>query len=415
MNSLGGPAGQIGVMHRVVVDERRWVSEERFAHALSFCMLLPGPEAMQLATYLGWLLNGVRGAVTAGLLFIAPGVAVMLALSIVYVQAGTVPLVAALLAGLQAAVVVLVAQACVRMARRTARGPVLAAVATAAFIAITVLGIPFPIIVIAAGLVGWIIGRRQPRAQMQPMDEPSPAQTRSATRAAVACALLWSVPLLAIVLTLGMRSVLAQMAVFFSQAAVVTFGGAYAVLGYVAQQAVGTFGWVTTQDVATGLGLAETTPGPLVLVLQFIGYVGAYENPGDLPPHLAGLLGALVAIWMTFVPCFLFVFAGAPSVERLRGNAALAGALRGIGAAVVGVIAALALWFAMNALFASQQPAEWGPIRYDVPDWDTVRWGSLGIALLAAVLAFGFRWPTLRLLAVCCGAALALAAFGGLT
>lgn len=399
VNSLGGPAGQIAVMHREVVDERGWVSEERFAHALSFCMLLPGPEAQQLATYLGWLLHGVRGGIAAGLLFIAPGVLVMLGLAILSVEAGTVPIVAAVLGGLQAAVVVLVAQACTSIVRRTATTPLLRILAVLAFLGIALLGLPFPLLVIAAGLVGWLLGRHAPTAPAAADELPTAGQRRSAHRAALGFAIAWAAPLVAL-LALPSDSVLREMGVFFSKAAVLTFGGAYAVLGYVAQQAVGVHGWVTATDLATGLGLAETTPGPLVLVLEFIGFVGSYASPGGLPPLVAGALGALVAVWMTFIPCFLFIFAGAPYVERLRGSSALAGALRAIGAAVSGVIGALALWFAIHALFAAQQTASWGPLGLQVPVWSSVRWLSLGIVLVTAILAMRFRWPTLRLIGV---------------
>lgn len=413
LNSFGGPAGQISVMHREIVQERGWVSEERFTHALAFCMLLPGPEAQQLATYLGWLLHGVRGGVAAGLLFIAPGVLVMLALSILYVEAGTVPIVAAILRGLQAAVVVLVAQACARIFQRTATTPALRVLAMLSFAGIALLALPFPVIVVAAGLVGWLLGRGQPGPAVDPDELPSPAQRRSAHRAALVFALAWLVPLLAL-LALPAGSVLRQMGVFFSQAAVLTFGGAYAVLGYVAQQAVGTYGWISTADLASGLGLAETTPGPLVLVLEFIGFVGAYGSPDGLPPLLSGLLGALIAVWMTFVPCFLVIFAGAPYVERLRSSAGLAGALRGIGAAVSGVIAALALWFAMQALFRGQQPLAWGPVTLDVPVWSSLDWGALLIVAVTALLAFRFHWPTLRLIGLSAVLAIGLAALGWL-
>lgn len=413
LNSFGGPAGQISVMHRELVQQRGWVSEERFAHALAFCMLLPGPEAQQLATYLGWLLHGVRGGIVAGLLFITPGILVMLGLSILYVEAGTVPIVAAVLRGLQAAVVVLVAQACGRIFQRTATTPALRLVALFSFVGIALLALPFPVIVVAAGLVGWLMGRGRPAAAVDPDELPSPGQRRSAHRAALAFALAWLLPLLAL-LTLPATSVLRQMGLFFSQAAVLTFGGAYAVLGYVAQQAVGTYGWISTADLASGLGLAETTPGPLVLVLEFIGFVGAYGSPDGLPPLLSGLLGALIAVWMTFVPCFLFIFAGAPYVERLRASAGLASALRGIGAAVSGVIAALALWFATHALFSDQQPFTWGPIGLDVPVWSSIEWGALLIVGIAAVLTFRFRWPTLRLIGLCAIMATGLAALGWL-
>ena len=408
LNSFGGPAGQISVMHREVVMKHGWVDEERFTHALSLCMLLPGPEAQQLATYLGWALHGIRGGIAAGLLFIAPGVVVMLGLSVLYVTVGSVPLIAALLYGLQAAVIALVVQACVRLGRRTTSTRLLGWLAVASFAAVAVFGLPFPLVIVAAALVGWLAYRGQGAGTSHVSLGISPKAKRSALMAAGACAILWILPLSLIVLALGMNTVLAQEAVFFSKAALVTFGGAYAVLGYVAQQAVGHFGWVTSQDMVVGLGLAETTPGPLVLVLQFVGFVGAYENPGSLPPLIAGTLGALVTVWMTFVPCFLFIFLGAPFVEQLRKNTALTGALRGISAAVVGVIAALGLWFVLHTLFTQQAAASWGPLGYDVPVWHTIRWEGVAIAATAGVLAFRFRWSTMAILATCCTASLVI-------
>lgn len=414
LNSFGGPAGQIAVMHREVVDRHRWVSDRRFLHALNYCMVLPGPEAQQLATYLGWLMHGVWGGVAAGSLFIVPGFIAMLALSIVYAVWGSVTLVAGLLAGLQAAVVVLVVQAFIRISKRTLKSTFLKVVAASSFIGIFVFEIPFPMVIITAGLVGYFKARTGnviPQDIQQQADGEDPLlrddvivtkqQARSALRAAVICALLWLLPVIVIVAVLGMSNVFVQEALFFSKAAVVTFGGAYAVLGYVAQQAVGRYGWLSTADMATGLGLAETTPGPLILVVQFVGFLGAYNNPGNLPPLLAGTLGALVTVWVTFIPCFFFIFLGAPFAERLRENQRLSDALTAIGAAVAGVILNLALWFGLNTMFTNVSMESWGPLHVSVPELVSINWSALAIAAVAAALIFRFGWPTLRVLAVC--------------
>ena len=414
LNSFGGPAGQIAVMHREVVDRHRWVSDRRFLHALNYCMVLPGPEAQQLATYLGWLMHGMWGGVAAGSLFIVPGFIAMLALSIVYAVWGSVTLVAGLLAGLQAAVVVLVVQAFIRISKRTLKSTFLKVVAASSFIGIFVFEIPFPMVIITAGLVGYFKARTGnviPQDIQQQADGEDPLlrddvivtkqQARSALRAAVICALLWLLPVIVIVAVLGMSNVFVQEALFFSKAAVVTFGGAYAVLGYVAQQAVGRYGWLSTADMATGLGLAETTPGPLILVVQFVGFLGAYNNPGNLPPLLAGTLGALVTVWVTFIPCFFFIFLGAPFAERLRENQRLSDALTAIGAAVAGVILNLALWFGLNTMFTNVSMESWGPLHVSVPELVSINWSALAIAAVAAALIFRFGWPTLRVLAVC--------------
>jgi len=414
LNSFGGPAGQIAVMHREIVDRHRWVSDRRFLHALNYCMVLPGPEAQQLATYLGWLMHGVGGGVAAGSLFIVPGFIAMLALSMVYAVWGSVAIVAGLLAGLQAAVVVLVLQAFIRISKRTLKTTSLKIIAVCSFIGIFVFEIPFPLVIIAAGLAGYFKARASSaihhHAPEQDADEypllrddinVTKQQTRSALRAAVLFALLWAIPVIVIVAVFGMSNVFAQEALFFSKAAVVTFGGAYAVLGYVAQQAVGRYGWLSAADMATGLGLAETTPGPLILVVQFVGFLGAYNNPGNLPPLFAGTLGALVTVWVTFIPCFFFIFLGAPFAEKLRENHHLSDALTAIGAAVAGVILNLALWFGLNTIFTSVSMESWGPLHVSVPELMSINWSALGIAAVASVLIFRLGWPTLRVLAVC--------------
>jgi chromate transporter len=418
LNTFGGPAGQIAVMHRELVDQRRWLSERRFLHALNYCMVLPGPEAQQLATYVGWLMHGVRGGVVAGGLFVLPGFVAMMALSIVYALYGEVSWVSGLLFGLQAAVVAIVVEAVIRIGRRTLRSPVLQVVAAASFVAIFAFGVAFPLIVLVTGLFGWVAGQSRPgwfsprssaaasSAPVQPALLPDdervpPVLARSALRAAVVCAVLWAVPVLALWLVLGGDNVFTQEALLFSKSAVVTFGGAYAVLGYVAQQAVGRYGWITPTDMITGLGLAETTPGPLIMVVQFVGFLAAYNHPGSLPPLLAGVLGAVLTVWVTFVPCFLFIFAGAPWVERLRDNQSVAHALSAISAAVAGVVLNLAVFFALHTAFTTVNEMSYGIVTLPVPDWGSIQWASVGISALAAVLVFGARIGTLRVLAVC--------------
>jgi len=420
VNSFGGPAGQIAVMHRELVERRRWVSERRFLHALNYCMILPGPEAQQLATYVGWLMHGTRGGVIAGSLFVIPGFVAMLALSIAYVLFGQVTWVEGLLFGLQAAVVAIVIEAVVRIGKRTLRSTALQVIAAASFLAIAAFNVPFPYIVIAAALAGWLIGRRRPRwfalgrhREDDEADEPpalladdeavSRQATRSAMRAALVAGLLWLVPVAALLITLGTENVFAQEAVLFSKSALITFGGAYAVLGYITQEAVYRYGWVSPQDMITGLGLAETTPGPLIMVVQFVGFLAAYNAPGDLPPLVAGTLGAMLAVWVTFVPCFLFIFLGAPYVERLRHNQAIAHALTAVGAAVAGVVLDLALWFALHTAFATVTDTQLGPLTLSIPEPGSIVLGSVAISAIAAFLVFRLRLGTLKVLAVCAG------------
>lgn len=403
-NSFGGPAGQIAVMHREIVDEREWIGERRFLHALNYCMVLPGPEAQQLATYVGWLLNGVRGGVIAGTLFILPGAVVMLALSVLYAVYGDVGWVSGLLFGLQAAVVAIVVQALIRVARRTLRSRALRLIAVAAFVALFFFAVPFPLVILAAGLIGWWVGRRDhtPIEDGEADPPTPPGRRRWALIAAVASLALWLVPVALLVMVLGTEHILTQEALLFSKTAVVSFGGAYAVLAYISQQAVQYYNWITTEDMTTGLGLAETTPGPLILVVQFVGFLAAYNNPGTLPPLLAGLLGALVTLWVTFLPCFMFIFAGAPYVDALRRSRGLHHALNGVGAAVVGVIANLALWFALHTFFETQTRS-FGPMTVTVPQWATLDLIAVLLAGLAVVLVFVLKWPTLRVLGVVAG------------
>ena len=430
LQTFGGPAGQIAVMQRVLVEERRWIGQQRFLHALNYCMLLPGPEAQQLATYIGWLLNGTRGALVAGTLFVLPGVVALLALSAVYVAFGDTTAVVALFAGLAPAVLAVVVQAVLRVGRRSLASRPLVALAVAAFVAITVLGVPFPAVVAAAAAAGWALGRVAPgavraggHAAGRPDDGPPPvvpdetlhAARPSPRRAAlvlVTGAVAWAVPPLGALLVLGRESVLVDQAVFFSGTAVVTFGGAYAVLAFVAQRAVEVYGWLGPGEMVRGLALAETTPGPLIMVVQFVAFLGAFRDPGALDPWVAAVLGALLTTWVTFVPCFLFILLGAPHVERLRGNAALSAALTGVTAAVVGVIASLALYFATHTLFAATRVVAAGPAAVEVPVVGTLRPVAAVLAVVAAVLVFRLRWSVLRTLGVCAGLGLAAGALG---
>ena len=392
-------------------------------------MVLPGPEAQQLATYVGWLMHGVRGGAIAGSLFVIPGFVVMMGLSVVYAVFGEVGWVASALFGLQAAVVAIVVQALVRVGRRTLRSPFLRVVAGLAFAALYFFGVPFPITVVAAGLAGWLIGRTRPgwippaghkaagaaddRPHLLPDDEAvDPARARGAFRAAALCLALWLAPVFALTVALGTDHIFTQQSILFSKTAVITFGGAYAVLAYVAQQAVQAYGWISPADMVAGLGLAETTPGPLIMVVQFVGFLAAYHNPGSLSPLLAGAIGACITVWVTFLPCFFFIFLGAPHVERLRHSRALGHALTGVGAAVVGVIGSLALWFALTTAFDTVGTTGWGPVQVPIPDWSSIVWPSVVITGLAAVLVFRFGVGTLWVLAVCAAAGVAAAAVG---
>jgi chromate transporter len=419
LQTFGGPAGQIAVMQRALVDDRRWIGQRRFLHALNYCMVLPGPEAHQLAVYIGWLLNGLRGALAAGVLFVLPGMLAMLVLSAVYVAYGDTTVIAALFAGLGAAVVAVVVQAVVRVGRRALTHPVLVVLAVAAFVALTAFAVPFPLVVGAAGLVGWRAGRRgAPRHAPEADDGPPPLvpddqlhadrpSARRTVRVLAVGLVAWAVPVALAAVLAGPGSVFVAQGLFFAGAALVTFGGAYAVLAFVAQQAVEVHGWLTAADMARGLALAESTPGPLILVVQFVAYLGAHADPGSLSPGVAAVLASLLVTWVTFVPSFLFILLGAPYVEALRGNRALAAALAGVTAAVVGVIAALAAYLATSTLFASTVVVAAGPLAVTVPDLGALRPVPAAIAALAAVLLFGLRWPVLRVLGVAAAAGLA--------
>jgi chromate transporter len=420
LHSFGGPAGQIAVMHRFLVEERRWISEQRFLHALNFCMLLPGPEAQQLATYIGWLMHGNVGGLMAGVLFILPGVVAILGLSMAYAILGGIGAVDGLFFGLQAAVVAVVIEAVLRIGRRALKTPAHIALAAAAFIAIFFFVLPFPLIVLAAGLIGFVGGRLRPELFTATGHGSGSAQgpqaiiaddgaaisgqsSRSALRAAAIALLLWLVPVAVMFAVLGAGSVFAQEAALFSKSAVVTFGGAYAVLAYIAQQAVSTYGWLRPAEMLTGLGMAETTPGPLIMVVQFVGFMAAYRNPGSLDPVAAGVLGSAVATWVTFAPCFFFIFLGAPFIERLRGNRSLTTALSAITAAVVGVVLNLAVWFTINTAFTHVDEVRRYGFRVLIPEWASVNLPAVAITLLAALAIFKYKISVLKTLLACAG------------
>ncbi|KAB1077523.1 chromate efflux transporter [Methylobacterium soli] len=423
--SFGGPAGQIAVMHRILVEERRWVSESRFLHALNFCTLLPGPEAQQLATYIGWLMHGTRGGLVAGGLFVAPGLLAIMALSWIYVLLGQVAAVSGLFFGLKAAVLAIVAQAVLRIGRKALKSRVMVVLAAASFVAIFVLDVPFPLIVLGAGAIGYLGGRAglpqfeagghgaaaEDGGPYLLGDDALPQEQAAHGHVLRVLGLwgsVWLAPVALVLALLGPGDVFAQIALFFSQMAMVTFGGAYAVLAYVAQQAVDHYGWLKPGEMLDGLGLAETTPGPLIMVTQFVGFLAAYRSPGSLPPLLAATLGGLLTTWVTFAPCFLWIFLGAPYIERLRGNRALAAALAAVTAAVVGVILNLAVWFALHTIFAELRPAAAGPIRIDVPVWSSLDPFALGLACAALAAVFRFRAGMIATLAASAAAGLLL-------
>ncbi|WP_442582660.1 chromate efflux transporter [Mesorhizobium sp. ASY16-5R] len=405
--SFGGPAGQIALMHRILVDEKRWLDEPRFLHALNYCMLLPGPEAMQLATYSGWLLHGVRGGLIAGLLFVLPGAVVITALSAVYMLLGHVTLVQGFLFGLKAAVLAVVLEALVKVSRRALLDAPAVFIAVAAFVAIAFLKLPFPLIIFgaaAAGAARHLVARDRSRPVSGPAADQAmpewarPSWRRFASTLAVWLA-VWLVPLTGLYLLLGGGHVFTAEAGFFSKMAMVTFGGAYAVLAYVAQQAVEIYGWLKPDEMLAGLGLAETTPGPLILVLVFVGFLGGARLSG-LDPLAGGLAGAAVTLWFTFVPCFLWIFVGAPYVETVRRVRWLAAALAAVTAAVVGIIANLAVWFGLHVLFGRVDEARAGPFSLPVPDFSSFDWLAALIALAAAVALLRFKANMLLVLAV---------------
>ncbi len=409
--SFGGPAGQIAVMHRILVEEKRWLGDGRFLHALNFCMLLPGPEAQQLATYVGWLLHGARGGLIAGALFVLPGAVSIMALSWVYALWGAVGAVDALFFGLKAAVLAIVLQAVARVGRRALRNGAMRGLAALSFLAIFAFGAPFPLIVAGAALIGFAGARLGWRAfaaggghaaaggaVVEDADTllgaeaagPDAAARRGALRVGLAALALWLLPVGALLLA-APDGVFAGIAVFFSKMAVVTFGGAYAVLAYVAQEAVGAFGWLAPGEMLDGLGMAETTPGPLIMVLQFVGFLAAFREAGWEGALLAGTLGGLLTTWVTFAPCFAWIFLGAPWMERLRGSRALSAALGAVTAAVVGVILNLAVWFAIHTVFGEVRSISAGPLRLDLPVVGSLNGAAAGLAALTLIAAFRLR------------------------
>jgi len=427
--SFGGPAGQIAVMHRIIVEEKKWIGEQRFLQALNYCTLLPGPEAQQLATYIGWLMHRTAGGLIAGTLFVLPGMLAIMALSWVYVLLGRITVVQGLFFGLKAAVLVIVVEAVLRVGRRALRGGAMRAIAGTAFVAIFFYGVPFPAIIVAAGLVGYAGARFGWAPFLRAgthgsggislsdaeslLGEATPSHARPNPRWSLLIGgvflALWFVPVAAIRLVLGPDDAFTQIAVFFSKMAVVTFGGAYAVLAYVAQQAVDNYGWVTAGEMLDGLGMAESTPGPLIMVTQFVGFLGAYRDAGGMQPLLAGTLGGLLTTWVTFVPCFFWIFVGAPYVEALRSSKALSGALAAITAAVVGVILNLAVWFGLQVLFGELRPVRLLGATFDMPVPGSANVAAVALAGACAVAAFRFRFGMVTILSASSFAGIVLA------
>ena len=409
--SFGGPAGQIALMQHDIIDERKWVDQGAYLRALNLCHLLPGPEAQQLATWIGWRLFGLRGGLAAGLLFVVPGALVMLALSLLYVLAAGLGWFAALFLGIKAAVVAVVAQALLRVAKRALGTRFKWGLAATSAMALTLLKAPFPLVILTAGAIGAIVSHVRPEwlgTHHPPAAKATPAPARNLLAATLGTVLvwaaIWALPLALVFALLGPQHVLWQVGLFFSRLAVVTFGGAYAVLAYMAQMAVNGYGWLGAGEMADGLGLAETTPGPLIMVTQFVGFIAGWRHPGVLSPLMAGLLGAGLTTWVTFTPCFLWIFACAPWMERLEHAERLQGALAAITAAVVGVIANLAIWFALHVLFRTVTPG-------GMPVLSSLDLRAAGIAVLAALMLFQLRRGIIETLALCALAGLVLSAF----
>lgn len=420
--SFGGPAGQIAVMHRILVEEKRWIGEHRFLHALNYCMLLPGPEAQQLAIYIGWLMHRTKGGLLAGTLFVLPGFIAILALSYLYAALGNVGMVEGLFFGLKAAVLAIVINAVVRIGKRALRNNVMLGIAAAAFVAIFFLDIAFPLIILGAALIGFVGGKAgSPQFRvggghgpegasgladgdsLLGAELPNHARPNRAwsLKISAICLTLWLTPVALLLLALGPDNVFSQIATFFSRMAVVTFGGAYAVLSYVAQAAVQNYGWLAPGEMLDGLGMAETTPGPLIQVVQFVGFMGAFRDAAPLDPWLAATLAAILTTWVTFVPCFLWIFLGAPYVERLRDNAALSGAMTAITAAVVGVVLNLAVWFGLHVVFA--EVGEWrgAGLRLLIPDVASLDLAALVLSVAALLAIFRFGVGMLKVLGAC--------------
>jgi chromate transporter len=409
--SFGGPAGQIGMMHRVLVDERRWISEDRFLHALNYCMLLPGPEAQQLATYCGWLLHGRRGGIIAGTLFVLPGFFVIVALAAAYALFQDTHWLPVLLSGLKAGVLAIVIEALLRVAKRALVSRFQMAVAATSFIALFLFGLPFPLVILLAGAMGWFVSRKaafgiQPRDEADLSGNARKADVvplRQKALGFVAGIAIWQIPF-ALTWLFAAPQTLALLQTFFSKMAVVTFGGAYAVLAYVAQVAVETHGWMTAGEMLDGLALAEATPGPLVLVLSYIGFLAAFRNPGWLDPTVAGVMGASIAAWATFVPSFILIFLGAPYVESARNNKRLSAALSAITAAVVGVILNLSVWFGLHVLFCDVERVALVPaisLNLSRPVWNTLDPIALALFVVSAFLLFRLKLGMVPVLGLC--------------
>jgi chromate transporter len=413
---FGGPAGQIALMHRILVDEKRWIEEARYLHALNFCMLLPGPEAQKLATYVGWLLHGTRGGLAAGILFVLPGAFVMLGLSLLYALGRGISIVDGALFGIKAAVLVIVAL--IRIGRRALKTRLLVGLAGAAFVGIFFLNLPFPLIVAGAAVVGFVVAQSSPgllgvKAGAQSLAEAMPGRWRHAAIVTTVGLALWWAPVAIAVMALGPDHVFVDIGLFFSKLAVVSFGGAYALLAYMAQEAVETYRWMTAPEMVDGLGLAETTPGPLILVTQFVGFLAAFRDAAPFSPVTAGIVGSALTTWVTFVPPMLLIFAAAPFVEQLRANQRLSGALAAITAAVVGVILNLTVWFALHVLFAGVEEVRAGPLRWYAFDLWALDLRTAALALVAAVLAFRLHRGLIELVLVMAALGIAVRLFFG--
>jgi len=396
LRTFGGPAGQIAVMHEEIVEKRKLIGESRFLHALSFCTLLPGPEAQQLAIYLGWLLNGTTGGLIAGTLFVVPGFIAMMALSAIYAQWGATKIVTAIFFGLGPAVIAIVVQAVWRMSKRSLKTSTLRWLAIGAFLSLVLFSVPFPLVILVAGVVGVIANK----TTVNDDGEPLLAQPKAAhpLRIIVIGLTLWFLPIAIAAVALGRDHVFVDEGLFFSGTAVVTFGGAYAVLSFVAQRAVNVFHWLLPGEMVNGLALAETTPGPLIMVVQYVAFLGAFRNAGTMNPWVAGIVGSSLVVWATFVPCFLFVFLGAPYVERLRTNRSLSAAMSAVSAAVVGVIANLSVYFSLHTLFDNTTHTNNGILRMTLPAWDSVSIRALVLTAFACVLVFRYKWSTVRVM-----------------
>jgi chromate transporter len=411
--SFGGATAQIAMMHTLAVDERRWISDERFVRALNLCMLLPGPEAQQLATYIGWRLHGVRGGLVAGILFVVPGALLMLGLSALYVMGTGLALVDGLFFGIKAAVLAIVAAAVIKLSKRALRSRAFVALAVAAFAAFAFVNVPFPVVIVAAAVVGILLARAGPAMTAAPITPSDRSAQWSATARAIAGGLAaWWLPVAALALLLGAGHPAVELALFFSKLAVLSFGGAYALLAWLADEAV-LRGWVTTREMIAGLGLAETTPGPTILVTQFVGFIGGWKQPGGLSPLASATLAALITTWVTFAPSFLWIFAGAPWLDDLLRNRTLAGALQGITAAVVGAISWLAFWFALNTVFRSAAFSPIGPFRLPAVSLADIDLAALALAALAIVLTFQLKRSMIEVILACAGLGLAYKLLAG--